>query len=246
MPGPRGAAGYLASPTGDGETAGSPPAGVLTVSSIRAVFWDFGGVITSSPFENFRRYEREHGLPENFLRETNAANHDHNAWAKLERSEIDLAEFDRLFLAETTARGHAVPGRVVLPLLAGQVRPWMVEVLRRVKARYRIACLTNNIATGFGPGMGQDENSARGMAKVLAMFEFVLESSRAGVRKPDPRFYEIACERMGVQPADVVFLDDLGVNLKPAKAMGMTTIKFDDPRRAIGELAGVLGLELAP
>ncbi len=210
---------------------------------IRAVFWDFGGVITSSPFESFRRFEQERGLPQDFLRETNAQNHEQNAWARLERAEISPVEFDALFLAETTARGHAVPGREVLPLLAGRVRPYMVEVLKRIRDDYRVACLTNNIATGFGPGMSLDADTAREIAAVMKLFDFVLESSKAGVRKPDPRFYEIACETLDVEPAEVVYLDDLGINLKPARAMGMRTIKVADPRDAIAELGDALGID---
>lgn len=212
-------------------------------TSLRAVFWDFGGVITSSPFEAFRRYEEAQGLPPDFLRETNAVNPDHNAWALLERNEISAAEFDRQFLAETTARGHAVPGRDVLPLLAGQVRPYMVDVLKRVRAEYRMACLTNNVATGSGPGMSTDDATAHAVADVMSLFDFVLESSRAGVRKPDPRFYEIACREMDVAPHEVVYLDDLGINLKPARALGMHTIKVGDPRAAIAELGTVLGID---
>lgn len=209
----------------------------------RAVFWDFGGVLTSSPFEAFRRYEEERGLPRDFLRETNALNHEHNAWARLERNEIGPAEFDGLFAQETAARGHAVPGRDVLPLLAGRVRPYMVEVLRRVRDDYRVACLTNNVATGVGPGMSLDADAAREIAAVMKLFDFVLESSKAGVRKPDARFYELACEAMEVEPREVVYLDDLGVNLKPARAMGIHTIKVADPRVAIAELGDALGID---
>lgn len=209
----------------------------------RAVFWDFGGVITSSPFESFRRYEEERGLPADFLRQTNALNPEHNAWAKLERSEITPVEFDALFLAETTARGHPVAGREVLPLLAGRVRPYMVEVLKRIRDEYRVACLTNNIATGVGPGMSLDAVMAREIESVMGLFDFVLESSKAGVRKPDPRFYEIACEALDVEPPEVVYLDDLGINLKPARALGMHTIKVGDPRIAIRELGEALGID---
>lgn len=211
----------------------------------RAVFWDFGGVITSSPFEAFRRYEQAHGLPPDFLRLTNAVNPHHNAWARLERGDIGPAEFDALFAAETAARGHRVPGRDVLPLLATRVRPYMVEVLQRVRSGFRIACLTNNVATGVGPGMSLDAQTAVEIAAAMALFEFVLESSKAGVRKPEPRFYEIACERMGVSPREVVYLDDLGINLKPAQALGMHTIKVGDPRVAIAELGSALDLDFS-
>jgi putative hydrolase of the HAD superfamily len=210
---------------------------------IRAVFWDFGGVITSSPFEAFRRYESERGLPQDFLRETNAVNHEHNAWAKLERNEISPVEFDALFLAETSARGHAVAGRDVLPLLAGNVRPYMVEVLKRVRDDYRVACLTNNIAFGQGPSMTLDGGVAGEIAAIMKLFDFVLESSKAGVRKPDPRFYEMACDALDVEPAEVVYLDDLGVNLKPARELGMRTIKVADPIVAIRELGEALAID---
>lgn len=210
---------------------------------VRAVFWDFGGVITASPFESFRRFETARGLPQDFLRETNAANPDGNAWARLERSEITPDEFDALFLAETTARGHAVPGSEVLPLLAGQIRPYMVEVLKRVRDDYRIACLTNNIAFGSGPGMTLNAALAADVDAVMKLFDFVLESSKAGVRKPDPRFYELACELADAEPDEVVYLDDLGINLKPARAMGMHTIKVADPVAAIRELGELLEID---
>lgn len=209
----------------------------------RAVFWDFGGVITSSPFEAFNRYEQARGLPRDFLRTTNTINPDDNAWARFERNDITPAEFDALFLAETTARGHAVPGRDVLPLLSGTVRPAMVQVLRRVKQDFRVACLTNNIAVGHGPGMSTSDDAARAVAEVMALFDFVLESSKAGVRKPERRFYEIACETMQVEPREVVYLDDLGINLKPARELGMQTIKVGDPRLAVAELGRILEID---
>ena len=76
------------------------------------------------------------------------------------------------------------------------------------------------------------------------MFDVVIESSKVGVRKPDPRFYEIALDAVDVAPDDAVFLDDLGVNLKPARALGMTTIKVDDPAVALAELEAVVGFPL--
>ena len=79
---------------------------------------------------------------------------------------------------------------------------------------------------------------------VMVMFDHVVESSKVGCRKPEPRFYEIACDLLGVEPSECVFLDDLGVNLKPAKAMGMTTIKVGAAEPAIAELERVLGIDL--
>ena len=204
---------------------------------IRAVLWDFGGVILSSPFDAFDRYERERGVPPGLIRLVNATNPDSNAWALLERSEIDSAEFDRLFAQESAELGHRVPGADVLALLAGEVRPEMVDMLDRViAAGYRTACLTNNVVSADPRATRTD------VQDVMERFEHVIESSKVGVRKPEVRFYEIACDTVGVQPHECVFLDDLGINLKPAKAMGMTTIKVTDPAAAIAELTSVLDL----
>lgn len=211
---------------------------------IRAVLWDFGGVLTSSPFEAFRRFEREHGYPENFIRRVNSTNPDHNAWARLERSEITLDEFDRLFDAEARALGKSLAGRRVVELLAGDLRPRMVEALRRCGTRFKTACLTNNVAVGEGPGMARAGNAAAAIAEVMRMFDFVIESSKVGVRKPDPRFYERALAALECAPREAVYLDDLGINLKPARAMGMHTIKVVDPDAALAELEEVLGLPL--
>ena len=214
---------------------------------IKAVFWDFGGVLTTSPFEAFNRFEQEHHLPPNFIRKVNAANPDTNAWAGLERNEITLEAFDREFERETAAAGHAIKGIAVLELLYGDLRPAMVEALRRCKKKFRTACLTNNmnIAGPQEAGIKQLSRRAAEMQPVMDLFDHVIESSKIGIRKPDPRFYEIACEIVKVAPSRVVFLDDLGVNLKPARAMGMNTIKVTDPRRALAELETLLGLELA-
>jgi putative hydrolase of the HAD superfamily len=208
---------------------------------ISAVLWDFGGVILSSPFDAFSAYEREIGLPDGFIRSVNATNPDDNAWARLERSEVSQEEFARQFETEAQALGGELHGSRILDLLAGELRPAMVTALRRVKeAGYRTACLTNNI---LGGGEGPDDRR-RHVTEVMALFDVVVESSRLGVRKPEPRFYELACELLHVQPAECVFLDDLGVNLKPARAMGMTTIKVVDPDAALAELATLLGISL--
>ena len=211
---------------------------------IRAVLWDFGGVILTSPFEAFNRYEAERGLPRDFLRGVNAVNPDRNAWALLERSEIGIDDFGEKFLQESTAIGHAVDGRDVLALLSGDIRPQMVEALRRVKASYKTACLTNNVLSGAGPGMARSPEKAAAIAEVMTLFDAVVESSRVGVRKPQPAFYKIACEMLDIAPEEAVFLDDLGINLKPAKALGMHTIKVTDPDQALDELEDHLGLAL--
>ncbi|HVE95374.1 MAG TPA: HAD-IA family hydrolase [Acidimicrobiales bacterium] len=212
-------------------------------STYKAVLFDFGGVILSSPFDAFAEYERANGLPENFLRTINATNHTENAWAKLERSEVDIDGFAPLFEAEALAAGHRVDARAVLALLAGVIRPEMVRAIDVIRdAGLATACLTNNFVAfdDFS-----EDVRAEGRDAVLARFDVIIESSKVGLRKPDPRFYEIACEALGVAPRDCVFLDDLGVNLKPARAMGMTTIKVDDPAVALAELATALGFSVA-
>jgi putative hydrolase of the HAD superfamily len=207
----------------------------------KAVLWDFGGVILSSPFEAFGRYESHHNLPVDFIRRVNATHPHTNAWALLERSEISADEFDDLFATEAEALGHRVPGADVLALLAGDVRPEMVEMLDRVKAAgLRVACLTNNVFGGDGRDMAGDARAAQ-IAAIMDRFDVVVESSRVGVRKPEPRFYEIACELVGVRADECVFLDDLGINLKPAAAMGMATIKVTSAAQAIADLEAALG-----
>jgi putative hydrolase of the HAD superfamily len=212
---------------------------------IKAVIFDFGGVILSSPFEAFARYERENGLPDGFLRQLNATNPDTNAWARLERSEVDLAGFAELYEAEARQAGQTIDGAAVLGLLVGELRPEMVEALRRCHERLRTALLTNNfVAAGDGDAVG-DAPHRGPLAEVLDHFDVIVESSRAGVRKPDPAIYELVCAELAIEPSEAVFLDDLGINLKPARAMGMTTIKVADPARAIAELEDVVGFALA-
>lgn len=209
-----------------------------------AVLWDFGGVILTSPFEAFRRYEKEAGLPEDFIRGLNARNPDTNAWARMERSEVSRAEFVDLFQEEARVQGHTLDGWRVLQAISGDIRPQMVEALRRCKQAFRVACITNNMKSGEGPSMARTPDQAKAVADVMALFEHVVESSRLGWRKPDPRIYRHACDLLGVAPERCVYLDDLGINLKPARAMGMRTIKVGDPDAAIGELEAIVGIPL--
>jgi putative hydrolase of the HAD superfamily len=206
--------------------------------AIRAVLFDFGGVITSSPFDAFTQLEEELGLPVDFIRTVNATNPDENAWARLERSEVDLETFAALWSDEARALGHEVDGRAVLERLAGQIRPEMVAAIRTCRSTYKTGCLTNNF------GSAEAGVSAE-VTAVYELFDAVLESRTLGVRKPDPRFYELACSALDVRPEECVFLDDLGVNLKPARAIGMHTIKVTDPQVALQELATVLHLSFA-
>ena len=217
----------------------------------RAVLWDFGGVLTTSPFEAFARYERERGLPLGFIRGLNATNADTNAWAKLERSEVDIAGFCTLFEAEADAAGGTVRGGEVLALLSGDLRPAMIEALRRCKqAGLRIAMLTNNVTPTDAmadPITGAMPSASGPHAAVLDLFDVIVESSKAGVRKPDPAAYELVIDALvDIDPTEIVYLDDLGINLKPARAMGMRTIKVDDPDTAIAALEAAVGFPLSP
>jgi putative hydrolase of the HAD superfamily len=206
---------------------------------VEAVIWDFGGVLTASPFEAFAHFERERGLPKDFIRTVNATNHLDNAWAKIERSEIDVAAFDRLFAEESRALGHEVRGAEIIPLLHGELRPEMVEALRRISLRLKTGCITNNL-------IDTATTSPRSMykAEVMTLFNHVIESAKLGMRKPDPRIYRMMVEALEVDPARCVYLDDLGINLKPAREMGMRTIKVVEPAAAIAELEAAVGFPL--
>ena len=209
------------------------------MSGIQAVIWDFGGVISSSPFEAFARFEQARGLPKDFLRTVNATNPHENAWARLERSEFDHAAFDEAFARESLALGHEVRGKDVLPLLSGQIRPEMVEALRRVSARLKTGCITNNFKAMAVSPMG-------GLYKgeIMGLFHHVIESAKSGLRKPDPRIYLMMTDALQVDPSACVYLDDLGINLKPARDLGMRTIKVGDARPAIDALQEIVGFAL--
>jgi putative hydrolase of the HAD superfamily len=217
----------------------------MGMADFRAVLWDFGGVITSSPFEAFRAHEAARGLPADFIRTVNATHPDSNAWARLERGEIDAQAFDRAFRTEALALGHDVRGADVLPLLSGRIRPRMVAALDACKAAgLTIGCITNNAQVGHGTGMAASADQSAEVQAVLARFDHVIESSRAGVRKPDPAIYRMMCAALSLDPAQCIYLDDLGINCKPAAAMGMTAIKVAGEAQALAELSRLTGLPL--
>jgi putative hydrolase of the HAD superfamily len=206
---------------------------------LRAVLFDFGGVILTSPFEAFAAYEERAGLQPGAIREINSNNPDSNAWARLERSEVGIEEFGVLFESEAAALGHHVSSEEVLGCLVGQVRPEMVTAIEHLRDDFAVALLTNNFVSGT-------PQWSRGGAfpELVDLFDVVIESSAIGCRKPEQRFYETALERLGVAAHEAVFLDDLGVNLKPAAAMGMRTIKVIDPVIALEELESIVGIPL--
>ena len=208
---------------------------------IEAVIWDFGGVLTTSPFEAFARFERERGLPVDIIRRTNAANHLENAWAKFERAEVDIEAFDDLFAAESPALGAEVRGKDVLPLLQGDLRPEMVEALKRIKAQFKTGCITNNLPAN-AMGIDQRPNAlyrrSHGAVRSCHRVRQDRPAQARSAHLPDDG------GSAEVDPKNCVYLDDLGVNLKPARAMGMTTIKVASAAQAIGELEAATGLKL--
>jgi putative hydrolase of the HAD superfamily len=206
--------------------------------NIKAVLWDFGGVLTTSPFDSFSAYEIEKGLPAGAIRNLNATNSDDNAWARFERGQVTVEEFATLFEEEAKDAGFELDAVELVSGLTGELRSIMVEALRCCHARLKTGLLTNNFT------VADDSRAGDGYAAVLELFDAVVQSSVSGCRKPDPRFYKIACEMLDIEPDQAVFLDDLGVNLKPARQMGMTTIKVVDPDVAIAELEKVVGFPL--
>ena len=212
-------------------------------TELQAVIWDFGGVFTTSPFEAFTRYEEANGLPKDFVRSVNAVNIQENAWAKLERSEVTAEEFDTLFRNESRDLGHEVPGKDILGLLSGDVRPAVVDALKICKRHVKVGCITNNAPVGKGAGMSSDAKKAAQVSEIMEQFDHLIESSKLGIRKPDPRIYALMCEALDVDPARCVYLDDLGINLKPARAMGMHTIKVLNEAQLLQDLREATNFE---
>lgn len=209
------------------------------------MLWDFGGVILTSPFEAFNRLEARIGVPADTIRRINAADPDRNAWARFERNDISAAQFDEAFSEEAARMGFSIRGADVLMVLKGDIRPEMVRALDLVKAAgYKTACLTNNMIGGDGVTERPANSREAEIDLIMERFDAIVESSKVGVRKPEPRFYEIACEMLSVSPSECVFLDDLGINLKPAAGMGMRTIKVTGADQAITDLETILGLTL--
>ena len=214
------------------------------MNEIKGIIWDFGGVVTESPFEAFNRFEIENKIPKDFIRGINATNPSTNAWALFESSKITLEQFDKYFYQESSAKGHGVRGKDVVPLLSCSIRKEMLKVLSYLRSHYKQLCLTNNIKTGIGAGMSSTQKEAVATKKAMSVFNYIIESSKVGFRKPEKEIYELACERLAMPCEQIVYLDDLGINLKPARAMGMKTIKVRSERQAIADLGNILELDL--
>lgn len=218
-----------------------------TATELKAVIFDFGGVFTTSPVTHFMDYERKAGLPPMFLSSVVKARLNDGAFARFERAELTLDEFDAAFAAETRAAGHEVTGRTLVGLLKLDFRPDMIAALDAVKAAgFKTGCITNNMPGGGAEDWAKTREGVETAARIMATFDHVIESAKAGVRKPEPRIYEMMCAALDLPPAACCFVDDLGVNLKPAKAMGMAVVKvpFDDHRPALAALGALTGLPL--
>ncbi len=213
---------------------------------LKAIFFDFGGVVTESPFEAFSSLEKERGLPVNFIREINSTNPHENAWAQLERGEISPEQFDVIFANEASSRGHQISGKAVLQRVFTPIRGDMVELIQQYAAKFKLACLTNNfpITDSLIELMGNHRYEE--WQSALKLFEYVIESAKLGVRKPETQFFSEACRITQVEPDEVIFLDDIGSNLKPAREMGMTTIKVTSSRQAIDDLREAVALHATP
>ncbi|MEE2683344.1 MAG: HAD-IA family hydrolase [Actinomycetota bacterium] len=205
-----------------------------------AVLFDFGGVITSSPFEGFEAYEEELSLPKGIIRQINSSDPNENAWAKFERNQISRDEFYAQFEAEAAELGYEISAERVLDCLETELRPNMVELLRELSGEYKVGILTNNLIENFDEEGEREVDPTAHLLSVKGYVDAIIESSKLGVRKPEPLFYKIACETLAVNPKECVFLDDLGINLKPARKMGMTTIKVINEEQAIRDLKGIL------
>ena len=207
---------------------------------IQAILFDFGGVITTSPFDAFEKYEQEISLPVGTIRQINSTNPDSNAWAKFERNEINKDEFMAAFEEEAHSLGYGLRADRVLQCLETTIRPKMVDAIKSMREHYKIAILTNNLEESTEGSEKNIQSPTAHLNLVIDLVDEVIESSKVGVRKPEKAFYEIACRTIDVAPQGCVFLDDLGINLKPARQMGMQTIKVTNEMQALADLYEIL------
>lgn len=202
----------------------------------RAVIFDLGGVVVGSPLEAIADFERRRGIPAGTINRVVMATAAPGAWSRLERGELTLEQFYPAFERDCAAAGHALSARELMAGVATATvpRPVMLQAIARIRARgLKVAALTNNWIT-------EDEGSG----VLREHFDLFVESAAEGMRKPDPAIFALTCERLGIEPAEAIFLDDIGTNLKAARRFGMTTIKVADPDVALGELEGLLGFAL--
>jgi putative hydrolase of the HAD superfamily len=210
------------------------------VARVAGVLFDIGGVIQDSPLHAIARYERDHDVPANAINRAVVASGEMGAWSRLERGELTLDAWCAPFEADCRAHGVAVDGKRLMQYIAeaGRARPQMLRAVASLRQRgLRVGALTNNWAR---------EDTDPGPHRLRTHFDVMIESQAVGLRKPDPRIYQLACRELGVAPTETAFLDDIGLNLKSARALGMHTIKVDDPDAALRELAALVGFDLLP
>lgn len=217
----------------------------------RAVIFDLGGVVFGSPLHAIRRYEQANGIEESFVNRLVVSAGPGGSWQRLERGELVMgpaffAAFDDDVRAADPSVAERFSAEAMMAAIAeeSKPRPRMVDALRRLRARgYTVAALTNNWVSEEEREPASAEEAAM-RTEVRALFDDYVESSVVGLRKPDPEIYRLACGRLGIEPCEAVFLDDIGANLKSARALGMTTIKVDDPDDALAELWRTLARRL--
>jgi putative hydrolase of the HAD superfamily len=208
------------------------------VARIAGVLFDIGGVVQDSPLHAIARYERDHGLTPDAINRAVVASGEAGAWSRLERGELTVEAWCAPFEADCRAHGVAVDGRRLMRYIAdaGRERPQMLRAIARLRGLgLRVGALTNNWAR---------EEAEPGPHRLRPHFDVVIESQAVGMRKPDPRIYQLACRELGVAPAETAFLDDIGLNLKSARALGLHTIKVSDPDVALRELSMLVGFDL--
>ena len=177
-----------------------------------------------------------------FIRKVNSTNPFNNAWAQLEQSKISLEEFDILFAKESKQLGKEILGHKVLSLLQGKIRPRIVKAIKTFKELgFLQACLTNNFNSGDRDISALDDKNDERL-KIMELFDFIIESKEVGIRKPNNEFYELALTRTKADPEKTIFLDDLGINLKPAKLLKISTIKVVSEKQALNELSDLTGI----
>ncbi len=204
--------------------------------SFRAVIFDLGGVVLDSPLHAIAAYERELGIPAGFVNRVVVETGPSGAWSRLERGELSRRAFEAAFEDECRSAGHALSASAMMERIAlCGPRPRMLDAIQRIRGSGRkVAALTNNWAHEGGGGSETDA--------LRDLFDVFVESSKIGLRKPDPRIYAHVCEALAIEPREAVFLDDIGRNLKAARELGMTTIKVDTPEAALAQLSRHLSL----
>lgn len=206
-----------------------------------AVLFDLGGVVLGSPLQAIRAYAESLGFEPDAINRVVARTAPNGAWSRLERGEIVLDAFFADFEGDCRDAGLAIDARAMMQRMAGATapRPAMLTAIARLRdSGFKTGALTNNWAHADGDGQRDGTRALRGH------FDVFVESSVEGLRKPDPAIYRLACARLDVSPERVIFLDDIGGNLKPAKALGMATIKVEDPAVALSELSQLVGIDL--